>query len=82
MGRERAQSQVAQAGQLGVRYEFLFRQASGPSYVCSARSTPTARLPVIGSVFPIEQTLEPLTYVEQGRTTAGKVVVAMQPVAD
>ena len=33
--------------------------------------------PVIDSVFPIGQTLEALAYVEQGRTEAGKVVVAM-----
>jgi NADPH:quinone reductase-like Zn-dependent oxidoreductase len=38
--------------------------------------------PVIDSVFPIGQTLEALAYVEQGRTKAGKVDVAMQAVAD
>jgi NADPH:quinone reductase-like Zn-dependent oxidoreductase len=35
--------------------------------------------PVIDTVFPFDQTLEAMTYVEQGRVRAGKVVVSVAP---
>lgn len=65
---------------LGVRYEFFFMQASGSQLreLGALYDSGTLR-PVIDSVFPFEQTLEAMAYVEQGRTKAGKVVIAMQP---
>jgi NADPH:quinone reductase-like Zn-dependent oxidoreductase len=69
-----------QAKALGVRYEFFFMQASGSQLreLGALYDSGTLR-PVIDSVFPFEQTLEAMAYLEQGRTKAGKVVVAMQP---
>jgi NADPH:quinone reductase-like Zn-dependent oxidoreductase len=68
---------------LGVRYEFLFMQANGSLLrKLGALYDSGALRPVIDSVFPFEQTLEAMAYVERGRTKAGKVVVTMQPVAD
>jgi NADPH:quinone reductase-like Zn-dependent oxidoreductase len=68
---------------LGVRYEFLFMQASGSQLreLGALYDNGTLR-PVIDSVFPFEQTLDAMAYVAEGRTKAGKVVVAMQPVTD
>jgi len=65
---------------LGVRYEFFLMQASGSQLreLRALYDNGTLR-PVIDSIFPFEQTLEAMAYVEQGRTKAGKVVVAMQP---
>jgi len=69
-----------QAKALGVHYEFFFMQASGSQLreLGALYDSGTLR-PVIDSVFPFEQTLGAMAYVEQGRTKAGKVVVAMQP---
>jgi NADPH:quinone reductase-like Zn-dependent oxidoreductase len=67
---------------LGVRYEFFFMQASGSQLrKLSALYDAGVLRPVIDSTFPFEQTSEAMAYVEQGRTKAGKVVVAMQPVS-
>ncbi|WP_179423473.1 NADP-dependent oxidoreductase [Pedococcus badiiscoriae] len=67
---------------LGVSYEFFFMHASGSQLrTLGALYDSGALRPVIDSVFPFEQTLEAMAYVEQGRTRAGKVVVAMN-VAD
>jgi NADPH:quinone reductase-like Zn-dependent oxidoreductase len=68
---------------LGVRYEFFFMQASGPQLrELGALYDAGLLRPVIDRTFPFEQTLEALAYVEQGRTTAGKVVVTMQSLSD
>jgi NADPH:quinone reductase-like Zn-dependent oxidoreductase len=65
---------------LGVRYEFFFMQADGPQLRKLGALYDSGELrPVIDSVFPFDQTLEALAYVEQGRTKAGKVVVSMVP---
>jgi NADPH:quinone reductase-like Zn-dependent oxidoreductase len=68
---------------LGVHYEFLFMQASGAQLreLGALYDNGTLR-PVIDSVFPFDQTLEAMAYVEEARTKAGKVVVAMQPALD
>ncbi|WP_060885537.1 NADP-dependent oxidoreductase [Streptomyces caniscabiei] len=67
-----------QAKALGVRYEFFFMQANGTQLRKLAALYDSGKLrPVIDSTFPFDQTLEAMTYVEQGRTQAGKVVVSM-----
>jgi NADPH:quinone reductase-like Zn-dependent oxidoreductase len=69
-----------QAKALGVRYEFLFMQASGSQLRKLGALYDSGKLrPVIDSTFPFDQTLEAMAYVEQGRTKAGKVVVSMAP---
>lgn len=70
-----------QAHALGVRYEFLFMHASGAQLrELGALYDKGVLRPVVDSVFPFEQTLEAMAYVEKGHTKAGKVVVAMQPI--
>jgi len=65
---------------LGVRYEFLFMRASGAQLRELAARYDSGQLrPVIDTTFRFDQTPEAMAYVEQGRTTAGKVVVAMAP---
>ena len=67
----------------GVRYEFLFMHANGAQLrELGSLYDSGALRPVIDSVFPFEQTPEAMAYVEQGRTKAGKVLVAMEPFAD
>jgi NADPH:quinone reductase-like Zn-dependent oxidoreductase len=67
-----------QAKTLGVRYEFFFMRASGPQLrELGALYDAGVLRPVIDSTFPFEQTSEAMTYVEQGHTKAGKVVVTM-----
>ncbi|MFF1723194.1 NADP-dependent oxidoreductase [Streptomyces sviceus] len=69
-----------QAKALGVRYEFLFMQASGSQLRKLGALYDSGKLrPVIDSTFPFDQTLEAMAYVEQGHTKAGKVVVSMDP---
>jgi NADPH:quinone reductase-like Zn-dependent oxidoreductase len=64
---------------LGVSYEFFFMHASGSQLSTLGALYDSGVLrPVIDSVFPFEQTLQAMAYVEQGRTKAGKVVVAME----
>jgi NADPH:quinone reductase-like Zn-dependent oxidoreductase len=64
-----------QAKALDVRYEFFFMQASGSQLrELGALYDSGALRPVIDRTFPFEQTIEAMTYVEQGRTKAGKVV--------
>lgn len=63
---------------LDVRYEFLFMRADGSQLrELGALYDAGALRPVIDRVFPFDQTIEALTYVEQGRPRAGKVVVSM-----
>jgi NADPH:quinone reductase-like Zn-dependent oxidoreductase len=72
-----------QAKKLGVRYEFLFMQANGSQLRKLGALYDSGKLrPVIDRVFPFDQTLEAMAYVEQGRTKAGKVVVSMAPDPD
>ncbi|MFF7311542.1 zinc-binding dehydrogenase [Streptomyces sp. NPDC008137] len=72
-----------QAKKLGVRYEFLFMQANGSQLRKLGALYDSGKLrPVIDRVFPFDQTLEAMAYVEQGRTKAGKVVVSMAPDTD
>jgi NADPH:quinone reductase-like Zn-dependent oxidoreductase len=67
-----------QAKALGVRYEFFFMQPSGSQLRELGALYDSGKLrPVIDRTFPFDQTLEAMAYVEQGRTTAGKVVVDM-----
>ncbi|MET7685608.1 NADP-dependent oxidoreductase [Streptomyces sp. NPDC005423] len=69
-----------QATALDVRYEFFFMQASGSQLRELGALYDNGRLrPVIDRTFPFDQTLEAMAYVEQGRTTAGKVVISMTP---
>jgi NADPH:quinone reductase-like Zn-dependent oxidoreductase len=67
----------AKAKKRGVRYEFFFMRASGVQLrELGALYDRGALRPVIDKVFGFEQTLEAMSYVERGRTTAGKVVVS------
>ena len=67
-----------QAKARGVRYAFFFMQASGSQLRRLAALYDAGELrPVIDRAFTFEQTAEAMEYVEQGRTTAGKVVVTM-----
>ena len=62
---------------LGVRYEFFFMRASGRQLRRLGALYDTGELrPVVDQVFPFDETVEAMAYVEQGRTTAGKVVVS------
>ncbi|WP_299538736.1 NADP-dependent oxidoreductase [uncultured Streptomyces sp.] len=64
----------------GVRYSFLFMKADGDQL---RRLTPlidAGRIrPVVDRVFPFDEALRAMEYVEQGRTKAGKVVLTMPP---
>ncbi|MEI5519721.1 NADP-dependent oxidoreductase [Streptomyces brasiliscabiei] len=69
-----------QAEALGVRYEFFFMEANGSQLRKLSALYDSGKLrPVIDTVFPFDQTLEAMAYVEQGRARAGKVVVSMAP---
>ena len=69
-----------QAKALGVRYEFFFMQANGSQLRKLGSLYDSGELrPVIDRAFPIDQTLQAMAYVEQGRTKAGKVVVFVAP---
>lgn len=66
-----------QAEALGVRYQFFFMRASGSQLRELGALYDSGQLrPVIDRTFEFDQTLEAMAYVEQGRTTAGKVVVS------
>ncbi|MFJ9038520.1 NADP-dependent oxidoreductase [Streptomyces sp. NPDC102406] len=62
----------------GVTYSFLFMRADGDRL---SRLTPLIDAgkirPVVDRVFPFEETLDAMDYVEQGRARAGKVVVSV-----
>jgi NADPH:quinone reductase-like Zn-dependent oxidoreductase len=63
-----------QARKLGVSYSFLFMQANGGQLRELASLYDAGHLrPLIDKMFPFDQTLEALSYVEQGRAN-GKVV--------
>jgi len=66
-----------QARKRGVSYSFLFMQASGVQLRELAALYDAGKLrPVVDTTFPFDETLEALTYVEQGRAT-GKVVITL-----
>jgi NADPH:quinone reductase-like Zn-dependent oxidoreductase len=66
-----------QARKLGVSYSFLFMQANGAQLRELATLYDSGHLrPVIGKTFPFDQTLEAMTYAEQGRAN-GKVIITL-----
>ena len=67
-----------QAKALGARYEFFFMQANGHQLrELGALYDSGALRPVIDRTFPFAETPEAMAFVEQGRTSAGKVVVTL-----
>ncbi|TXS36675.1 NADP-dependent oxidoreductase [Streptomyces sp. OR43] len=67
-----------QAKRLGVTYSFLFMKASGDQLRELTPLIDTGKIhPVVDRVFPFDQTLQAMEYVEKGRAKAGKVVVTM-----
>ncbi|KQX48143.1 MULTISPECIES: NADP-dependent oxidoreductase [unclassified Streptomyces] len=67
-----------QAERLGVTYSFLFMKASGDQLRELTPLVDTGKIrPVVDTVFPFDDTLHAMEYVEKGRAKAGKVVVAM-----
>ena len=66
-----------QARKLGVSYSFLFMRANGAQLRELAALYDGGQLrPVIDKMFPFDQTLQALAYVEQGRGN-GKVVITL-----
>ncbi|CAM5297679.1 hypothetical protein GCM10010345_33660 [Streptomyces canarius] len=62
----------------GMTYSFLFMKASGNQLRELTPLIDTGKVrPVIDRVFPFEQTLQAMEYVEKGRAKAGNAVVAM-----
>jgi NADPH:quinone reductase-like Zn-dependent oxidoreductase len=67
----------AQARRLGVRYSFFFMRADGAQLKTLAALYDAGTLrPVLDRTFPFDETLDAMTYVEQGRAK-GKIVVTM-----
>ncbi|MFH9298941.1 NADP-dependent oxidoreductase [Streptomyces sp. NPDC017520] len=66
------------AKRLGVTYSFLFMKASGDQLRELTPLIDAGKVrPVIDRVFPFDETLQAMEYVEKGRAKAGKVVVSM-----
>ncbi|WP_328908052.1 NADP-dependent oxidoreductase [Streptomyces sp. NBC_00234] len=66
------------AKRLGVTYSFLFMKASGDQLRELTTLIDTGKIrPVVDRVFPFDETLQAMEYVEKGRAKAGKVVVSM-----
>lgn len=62
----------------GVTYSFLFMRASGDQLRKLTPLIDTGKIrPVVDRVFPFEETVQAMEYVEKGRAKAGKVVVTM-----
>ncbi len=62
-----------------VTYSFLFMRASGDQLREITTLIEAGKIrPVVDRVFPFESTREALTYVEEGRARAGKVVLTMR----
>ncbi|MFD4032685.1 NADP-dependent oxidoreductase [Streptomyces sp. NPDC058637] len=62
----------------GVTYSFLFMKASGDQLRELSPLIDTGKIrPVVDRVFPFDETLQAMEYVEKGRAKAGKVVVTM-----
>ncbi|MFJ8141608.1 NADP-dependent oxidoreductase [Streptomyces sp. NPDC096013] len=69
-----------QAKRLGVRYSFLFMRADGTQLRELTKLVEAGDLhPVLDRVFPFDQTLDAIAYVDQGRAK-GKVVVTLDQV--
>lgn len=69
-----------QANARNVRYEFLFMQSNGSQLEKLRAFYEEKRLlPVIDRVFPFDETLDAIAYVEQGRAKFGKVVIQVAP---
>jgi NADPH:quinone reductase-like Zn-dependent oxidoreductase len=67
-----------QAKRRGVTYSFLFMKASGDQLRELNPLIDAGKIcPVVDRVFPFDETLQALEYVEKGRAKAGKVVVTM-----
>ncbi|MER5708464.1 NADP-dependent oxidoreductase [Streptomyces sp. NPDC042898] len=67
-----------QAKRLGVTYSFLFMKASGDQLRELTPLIDTGKIrPVVDTVFPFDDTLHAMEYVEKGQAKAGKVVVSM-----
>jgi NADPH:quinone reductase-like Zn-dependent oxidoreductase len=67
-----------QAKRLGVTYSFLFMKASGDQLRELTPLIDAGKIrPLVDSVFPFDETLQAMEYVEKGRAKAGKVVVSM-----
>lgn len=66
------------AGRLSVHYSFLFMKANGDQLgkIATLINSGTIK-PVVGKVFPFEQTNEAMAYVESGRAK-GKVVIQVK----
>jgi NADPH:quinone reductase-like Zn-dependent oxidoreductase len=63
------------AKKLGVRYAFMFMQASGAQLKTLAELYDTGAVrPVVDRTFPFQDTLDAMAYVEQGRAK-GKIVI-------
>lgn len=70
-----------QARQLGVRYSFFFMRADGERLRTLAALYDSGALrPVIDRIFPFDDTIGALAFVEKGRAK-GKVVIAMPAVS-
>ena len=66
------------ATQRGITYSFLFMQASGAQLRELTTLFDAGHLrPVVDRVFPFDETLEAVAYVDQGRAK-GKVVVTLE----
>ncbi|MDX2920668.1 MULTISPECIES: NADP-dependent oxidoreductase [Streptomyces] len=62
----------------GVTYSFLFMKASGDQLRELTPLIDAGKVrPVVDRVFPFDETLQAMEYVEKGRAKAGKVVVSM-----
>ncbi|WP_194815363.1 NADP-dependent oxidoreductase [Nocardia sp. XZ_19_385] len=67
-----------QAKRLGVTYSFLFMKASGDQLRELTALIDAGKIrPIVDGVFPFDETLQAMEYVEKGRAKAGKVVVSM-----
>ncbi|MFJ8919931.1 NADP-dependent oxidoreductase [Streptomyces sp. NPDC102415] len=62
----------------GVTYSFLFMKAGGAQLRELTPLIDSGKVrPVVDRVFPFDETLQAMEYVEKGRAKAGKVVVSM-----
>ncbi|MGC5531291.1 NADP-dependent oxidoreductase [Streptomyces sp. SR-10] len=62
----------------GVTYSFLFMKAGGDQLRELTPLIDAGKIrPVVDRVFPFDETLQAMEYVEKGRARAGKVVVSM-----
>jgi len=65
-----------QAKALGVKYQFLFMQANGAQLDILRKLYEKGELvPVIDRTFSFDETLDAMSYVEQGKAKSGKVVI-------